>query len=203
MTGIRTTGRRAVLAAMGLAVPRLSRAAAPVCFGITPVFLDSGFGLLRDLKSHLKAALSAPVQLVKRRTYQGVVALLLTGQLDCAWICGFPYVRHADRLSRTINGNSSEQREAVRQTRSAPVVVDLHVYMEAQRAKLSRGHDFAQAMNYVLERCRSFTHFVTTAAFVYRTTRPSAGSGASRSGVARGSFAGLTAAATGRRRCIA
>jgi hypothetical protein len=55
--------------------------------------------LLRDLGSHLEEALSMHVQLVKRRTYQEVVAMLLAGQLDAAWICGFPYIRHIDRLA--------------------------------------------------------------------------------------------------------
>ncbi|PHK94613.1 phosphonate ABC transporter substrate-binding protein [Pseudoroseomonas rhizosphaerae] len=94
-------GRRAVLAAVALAGPRRARATslAPVRFGLTPVFLESDLALLRALSSHMAAALGTPVELVKRRTYQEVVTLLLTGQLDAAWICGFPYVRHADRLS--------------------------------------------------------------------------------------------------------
>ncbi|HEV7266396.1 MAG TPA: PhnD/SsuA/transferrin family substrate-binding protein [Falsiroseomonas sp.] len=91
--------RRTLLAAASIAMPGLARAAAPVRFGLTPVFLDSDLVLLRDLGGHLEAALGVPVQLVKRRTYQEVVAMLLAGQLDAAWICGFPYVRHADRLS--------------------------------------------------------------------------------------------------------
>jgi phosphonate transport system substrate-binding protein len=92
-------GRRAILAAAAILPSAPGRAAMPVRFGLTPVFLDSDLALLRDLASHLKAALGAPVQLVKRRTYQEIVAMLLAGQLDAAWICGFPYVRHADRLS--------------------------------------------------------------------------------------------------------
>lgn len=95
----RLVDRRTVLAAAALQVPRLASASAPVRFGLTPVFLDSDLALLRDLGGHLEAALGAPVQLIKRRTYQEVVAMLLAGQLDAAWICGFPYVRHADRLS--------------------------------------------------------------------------------------------------------
>lgn len=91
-------GRRTLVAAT-ISVPHLGRAAMPVRFGLTPVFLDSDLALLRDLGGHLEAALGFPVQLVKRRTYQEIVALLLAGQLDAAWICGFPYVRHADRLS--------------------------------------------------------------------------------------------------------
>jgi phosphonate transport system substrate-binding protein len=71
----------------------------PVRFGLTPVFLDSDFELIRDLERYLAEALGAPVQLVKRRTYQEVLALLLAGQLEAAWICGYPYVQYADRLA--------------------------------------------------------------------------------------------------------
>ena len=41
-------------------------------------------------------------------------------------------------IERTINVKSPEERKAVRQVRSAPLVADLHVYMEAKRARLSR-----------------------------------------------------------------
>jgi hypothetical protein len=43
---------------------------------------------------------------------------------------------------------------------SAPLVADLEVYMRAQRAKFSRGHDLAKAMNYMLARWASFTRFL-------------------------------------------
>jgi transposase len=72
-------------------------------------------------------------------------------------------VRRIDALfeiERTVNGRSPEERKAVRQARSAPLVADLHVYMETQRAKLSRGHDLARAMNYMLKRWKSFTRFL-------------------------------------------
>ena len=39
-----------------------------------------------------------PVQLIKRRTYQEITALLLSGQLDAAWVCDDPYVQHEDQL---------------------------------------------------------------------------------------------------------
>src|SRR5947209_7229603 len=57
-------------------------------------------------------------------------------------------VRRIDALfeiERTINGTSPEERKAVRQGRSAPLVADLHAYMEIQRVKLARGHDLARA----------------------------------------------------------
>jgi phosphonate transport system substrate-binding protein len=39
------------------------------------------------------------VQLVRRRTYQEITALLLSGQLDAAWVCDDPYVQHEDQLA--------------------------------------------------------------------------------------------------------
>ena len=55
-------------------------------------------------------------------------------------------VRRIDALfeiERTINGQSAEQRRAVRQELSAPLVADLEAWMREQRAKLSRGNDVA------------------------------------------------------------
>ena len=70
-----------------------------VRFGLTPVFLSSDLELLTQLRAYLSAALGRPVTLVMRRTYQEVTALLLSGQLDAAWICGYPFVQYRDRLS--------------------------------------------------------------------------------------------------------
>lgn len=98
----RQLSRRAVLA--GTAVLALNgltpvRAQAPVSFGLTPVFLDSDIQLLAELEAYLASYLGRPVNLVKRRTYQEITAMLLSEQLDAAWICGFPLVQHANQLS--------------------------------------------------------------------------------------------------------
>jgi transposase len=72
-------------------------------------------------------------------------------------------VRRIDALfeiERTINGQSADQRQAVRQALSAPLVADLRAYMTLQRAKLSRGHDLVRAMDYILKRWTSFTRFL-------------------------------------------
>ena len=72
-------------------------------------------------------------------------------------------VRRIDALfeiERTINGQSTELRQAVRRALSAPLVAELQAYMLAQRAKLSRGHDLAKAMTYLLKRWGSFTRFL-------------------------------------------
>lgn len=68
-------------------------------FGLTPVFLTSDFELLDRLRSYLENATGLPVRLVTRRTYQEITSLLLSGQLDAAWICGFPFVANHPRLA--------------------------------------------------------------------------------------------------------
>jgi phosphonate transport system substrate-binding protein len=87
----------AAFAALGPALP--ARADRPVSFGLTPVFLDSDIKLLADLNAYLTRRLGQPVELVKRRTYQEITAMLLTGQLDAAWVCDDPYVQYQDQLA--------------------------------------------------------------------------------------------------------
>lgn len=67
-------------------------------FGLTPVFLNNDIQLLDALKLYLEAATGHSVELVTRRTYQEVTSLLVSGQLDAAWICGYPYIRYRDDL---------------------------------------------------------------------------------------------------------
>jgi phosphonate transport system substrate-binding protein len=66
---------------------------------LTPVFLNDDIDLLAKLKSYLSRQTGREVQLVQRRTYEEVTALLLSGQLTAAWICGYPLVRYQDQLS--------------------------------------------------------------------------------------------------------
>jgi phosphonate transport system substrate-binding protein len=101
----RPTSRRAVLRAIGgtigaTAVPRVLGAAEPeLRFGLTPVFLTSDLELLQRLKSHLERATGRSVRLITRRTYQEITALLVSGQLDAAWICGYPFVAYRAQLA--------------------------------------------------------------------------------------------------------
>jgi phosphonate transport system substrate-binding protein len=66
--------------------------------GLTPVLLTSDLQLLGNLREYLSLALDHDVELVTRRTYQEISALLLAGQIDAAWICGYPYVLYRDQL---------------------------------------------------------------------------------------------------------
>ena len=71
-------------------------------------------------------------------------------------------VRRIDALfeiERSINGKGPGERLAVRQNLSRPLVEDLEVYMRAQLDRLSRGHDLAKAINYILKRRAAFTLF--------------------------------------------
>jgi phosphonate transport system substrate-binding protein len=98
--------RRAVLkiaggGLAGLCLPRASWAQGSsnqLTIGLTPVFLTNDLELLSALKSYFEAALGRFVKLVLRRTYEEITTLLVSGQLDAAWICGYPYVAFRDRL---------------------------------------------------------------------------------------------------------
>lgn len=72
-------------------------------------------------------------------------------------------VRRIDRLfeiERDINAQSAEERHRVRQELSAPLVAELEAWMREMRPKLSRGHDLAKAIDYMLKRWPSFTRFL-------------------------------------------
>ena len=69
-------------------------------------------------------------------------------------------VRRIDALfdiERQIIGQAAEERKAVRQQHSKPLIVDMEEWMRSERARLSRGNDQAKALDYMLKRWGSFT----------------------------------------------
>lgn len=97
--------RRALLGAAASAVfvsrtgyASQDQGGAPIRFGLTPVFLTSDLELLGRLQSYLQRYTGEPVSLINRRTYQEITTLLTSGQLDAAWICGFPFIAHRSEL---------------------------------------------------------------------------------------------------------
>lgn len=96
--------RRALIAAAAsgaasLVVPTAFGAEEEVFkFGLTPVFLSNDLELLGHLKAYLGSQIGGPVELVSRRTYQEITALLVSGQIHSAWICGYPYVQYKAEL---------------------------------------------------------------------------------------------------------
>lgn len=87
------------LVAAVLAAPMVARAAPSFRLGLTPVFLDNDAFVIERLRTLLSEAMEEPVELIQRRTYQEITATLLDGSVDAAWICGFPFLQHRDRLS--------------------------------------------------------------------------------------------------------
>lgn len=73
--------------------------AGKIRFGLTPVFLTNDLELLDSLQAYLANETGYEIELITRRTYQEVTALLVSGQLDAAWICGYPYVHYRDELA--------------------------------------------------------------------------------------------------------
>jgi transposase len=72
-------------------------------------------------------------------------------------------VRRIDALfdiERPINGKSADERMSVRQELSKPLLEELRRYLSEQRAKLSRGHDLAKAIDYIVKRWTAFTLFL-------------------------------------------
>jgi transposase len=72
-------------------------------------------------------------------------------------------VRRIDALfeiERSINGKSANERLAVRRDKSRPLVEELELYLRAQLDRLSRGHDLAKAINYILKRPAAFNLFL-------------------------------------------
>jgi transposase len=63
-------------------------------------------------------------------------------------------------IERTINGKAPAERRAVRQELSTPLMVELRQWLTTQLAKLSRNHDLAKAINYMLRRWPAFTRFL-------------------------------------------
>lgn len=90
------------LAAVAAAIRGGDRAAAelsrPVQVGLTPVLLTSDLELLAVLRTYLVRTWKRDVHIVTRRTYQEITLLLISGQIDAAWICGYPFVQYRDQL---------------------------------------------------------------------------------------------------------
>lgn len=94
------TRRLVMLGAAALAAPVVhAQSPDPFRFGLTPVFLDNDSAVISALRTALSQEMSRPVELVQRRTYQEITASILDGSVDAAWICGYPYLQHRDRLT--------------------------------------------------------------------------------------------------------
>lgn len=76
----------------------LAAADAPLRLGLTPVFLVQRVRLLDRWRDFLSERMGRPVEFVLRGSYREINTLLLSGGLDAAWICEYPYVRLESEL---------------------------------------------------------------------------------------------------------
>jgi transposase len=63
-------------------------------------------------------------------------------------------------IEREINGLTPQQRLAVRNERSRPLIVELETWLRQQRAKLSAKNEIAKAIHYSLKRWTALTRFL-------------------------------------------
>src|ERR1700751_619094 len=72
-------------------------------------------------------------------------------------------VRRLDALfeiERAINGRSPDERRAVRQEKSKPLLEDMHAWLLRERENLSRSSEVLKPMNYMLRRWDDFARFL-------------------------------------------
>jgi len=71
---------------------------APLRIGLTSVILADQAAFLTRWSDYLGARMGLAVVFVARESYQAILDLLFSDQLDAAWICGYPYVLHQPKL---------------------------------------------------------------------------------------------------------
>ncbi|MBB4367137.1 hypothetical protein GGD65_008213 [Bradyrhizobium sp. CIR18] len=72
-------------------------------------------------------------------------------------------VRRLDALfeiERAINGRSADERRAVRQEKSKPLLDDMHAWLLRERETLWRSSEVLKPMNYMLRRWDDFARFL-------------------------------------------
>jgi phosphonate transport system substrate-binding protein len=65
----------------------------PVRFGLTAVVVRENLQFFERWRHYLEQRIGRPVRFVQRRSYREIMGLLQTGEIDFAWICGYPYVQ--------------------------------------------------------------------------------------------------------------
>ncbi len=87
-------------AALGLTLLGTSAiaVASQLRIGLTAVILADQAAFLARWSEYLSLRVGVPVIFVARESYQSILDLLFSEQLDAAWICGYPYVRYQPQL---------------------------------------------------------------------------------------------------------
>lgn len=90
----------ALLAGVHLGGGESVQAAQPgLRIGLTPVILADQVAFLSRWGRYLGVTVGCPIDFVARESYQVILDMLFSGQIDAAWICGYPFVRYESSLS--------------------------------------------------------------------------------------------------------
>ena len=65
----------------------------PIRFGLTAVVVRDNLRFLDRWADYLGEKMGQPVVFVRRRSYREIMDMLEAGELDFAWICGYPFVQ--------------------------------------------------------------------------------------------------------------
>jgi phosphonate transport system substrate-binding protein len=66
--------------------------------GSTPVFLDDQIGFVSRWSAYLSKVVGMPVRFIQRRAYRDIMGMLLSQQVDAAWISGYQWVVNQSEL---------------------------------------------------------------------------------------------------------
>lgn len=91
--------RMAVAACGVLGLPVCAGSSERLKIGLTAVILADQVAFLSRCGRYLSERVGCEVSFVARESYQSILELLASDQIDVAWICGYPYVRDEANLS--------------------------------------------------------------------------------------------------------
>jgi phosphonate transport system substrate-binding protein len=95
----RTLRQAGGLLLAALAAPvRVQGASRAIRIGTTAVILNDQVSFLDEWARYLQTQIGRPVSFVHRSRYREITELLLRDELDFAWVCGYPYVRHRQAM---------------------------------------------------------------------------------------------------------
>lgn len=90
-------GAALLLAGLALPVPGQTQNRV-VRIGTTAVILNDQVRFLDEWARYLQGQIGRPVSFVHRSRYREITELLLSDELDFAWVCGYPYVSHRQAM---------------------------------------------------------------------------------------------------------
>jgi phosphonate transport system substrate-binding protein len=93
----------AAVAGLALPVPAVASASRrtdqpALSFGWMSVFLDDQMEFVSRWNAYLLKAGGTPIRFVQRRAYRDIMGMLLSQELDAAWICGWQWVVNQSHL---------------------------------------------------------------------------------------------------------